>query len=85
MANPAPNEVILAVLAAEQQLTAARIRHVRDICAKAIDFDGTQASGTLTDRQWLAQSVLNILDGKIDKQIAYEQDPCPDDWDTDDD
>jgi hypothetical protein len=52
---------------AEQQLTAGRIAHVRDICANAMKFDGTQASGILTDRQWLAQSVLNILDGKVDE------------------
>jgi hypothetical protein len=57
-------------------LLSARVEHVRDICTRAIEFDNrhTTANG-LTDRQWLAQSVLNILDGKIDHQIREEQQP----------
>jgi hypothetical protein len=47
-------------------IDAGRIDHVRDICTTAIARDG------LTDRAWLAQSVLNILDGKIDVQIIAE-------------
>lgn len=45
---------------------------MRDICAKSIEHDATRPIGSadaLTDRAWLAQSVLNILDGKIDEQI----------------
>lgn len=54
-------------------LLAARITHVRDMCATWIRLDKT-GPGTLTDRAWLAQSVLNILDGNIDRQIAAEMD-----------
>ena len=52
-------------------LLAGRITHVRDICRSSIDQDRGKP-GTLTDRAWLAQSVLNILDGNIDRQIAEE-------------
>lgn len=57
-------------------LAAGREQHVRDICKTAIQHDvgapGWSTTGGLTDRQWLAQSVLNILDGKIDRQIERE-------------
>jgi hypothetical protein len=50
-----------------------RIAHVRDICSKAIDYDDGKAGvAGLTDRAWLAWSVLNILDGLIDAQIKRE-------------
>ena len=48
-------------------MIAGRIRHVRDICNKALERDGRN-----TDRAWLAQSVINILNGLIDAQIADE-------------
>lgn len=55
-------------------MIAGRIAHVRDICVKAIEHDGVQPDNplALTNRQWLAQSVINILDGLIDAQIARE-------------
>lgn len=53
-----------------------RINHVRDICDRAMEYDkgspGFTTTGGLTDRQWLARSVLNILDGNIDAQIREE-------------
>ena len=66
-----PAEVVLA-RAAEQRLAAARIAYVRDLCAKAIEHDRPQEASPnhWTDRHWLAQSVLNILDGKIDSQLT---------------
>ena len=59
----------------QDRLQAGRIRHVRDLCQGAIERDQGVYPGNshaLTDRQWLAQSVLNILDGKIDAQIVDE-------------
>lgn len=56
-------------------LDAGRLDHIRDLCLKAIDRDKDAYPGNpsaLTDRAWLAQSVLNILDGKIDPQIITE-------------
>lgn len=53
----------------EEMLVAGRMRHVRNICESTIEFDGGSA---MTNRQWLAWSVLNILDGKIDDQIHTE-------------
>lgn len=44
-----------------------RIGHIRAICDKALARDGK-----FTDRAWLAQSVINILDGLIDEQIKRE-------------
>lgn len=48
-----------------------RIQHVRAICESSIKHDGDTNQGQ-TARQWLAQSVLNVLDGAIDEQIAKE-------------
>lgn len=42
-----------------------RIGHVRAICNNALERDGRN-----TDRAWLAQSVINILDGLIDAEIV---------------
>jgi hypothetical protein len=57
-------------------IAAGRERHIRDMCQNAINHDvgapGNTTTGGLTDRQWLAQSVLNILDGTIDAQIRQE-------------
>jgi hypothetical protein len=44
-----------------------RIGHVRAMCNNALERDGRN-----TDRAWLAQSVINILDGLIDAQIVEE-------------
>lgn len=54
----------------QAQLLAARIAHIRDICTKAIELDSPRETDGWTDRHWLAQSVLNILDGKIDDELA---------------
>jgi hypothetical protein len=53
------------------ELIAGRIEHVRDICQTSIQHDSHRETGPThwTDRHWLAQSVINILDGKIDYQI----------------
>lgn len=56
-------------------LDAGRIDHIRDICQKAITQDSNvypHNPNALTDRAWLAQSVLNILNGNIDEQIIGE-------------
>lgn len=45
-----------------------RVEHVRGLCRNALDCDGAY-----TDRAWLAQSVLNVLNGNIDAQIRDEQ------------
>lgn len=51
-----------------------RIGHVRPICESSIEHDRAYESGPdhWTDRHWLAQSVLNILDGNIDPEIREE-------------
>lgn len=70
-----PDEVVLA-RAAQDRLAAGRIRHVRAICENAIERDkdpNDPSRPVQTDRKWLAQSVLNILDGLIDPQIIEEQ------------
>jgi hypothetical protein len=54
------------------ELIAGRISHIQDICRSAIEFDATKTYAGATDRQWLAQSVLNILGGNIDTQIISE-------------
>ena len=55
-------------------LTAARIKHVRQQCESSIEFDQFAVKlPNLTDRAWLAQSVLNILDGKIDHQLEIDE------------
>ncbi len=69
-----PAEVVLE-RAAQQRLIAGRITHVRDICQKAIERDQGMFPGNpnaQSDRHWLAQSVINILDGLIDDQIRRE-------------
>ena len=56
-------------------LTAARIKMVRVQCESSIAFDqypGLKYPALRTDRAWLAQSILNILDGKIDDQLGDE-------------
>lgn len=57
-----------------QQIAEGRIRHVRDMCLKAIEHDRPYELRPThwTDRHWLAQSVLNILSGNIDAQIRDE-------------
>jgi hypothetical protein len=69
-----PAEVVYA-RAAEQRLAAARIAYVHDLCAKAIEHDRPIETGPnhWTDRHWLAQSVLNILDGQIDDQLTVSK------------
>ena len=55
-----------------------RIRHIREMCSNFIRFDSSKApvgSSALTDRAWLAQGILNILDGAIDAQIDRELGP----------
>jgi hypothetical protein len=52
----------------ERHLLEGRVQHVRDLCLGALDRDGAY-----TDRAWLAQSVLNILNGNVDAQIYDEQ------------
>ncbi len=49
------------------RLVAGRVEHVRTICERSIELDRDRypdIPGARTDRSWLAQSVLNILDGK---------------------
>lgn len=58
-----PSEVVLA-RAAVARVLAHRIKHIRAVCQTCMDTDGA-----FTDRRWLAETVLNILDGKIDIQI----------------
>lgn len=52
-------------------LVAGRIGHVRKLCESSMEFDATEPGG-LSNRAWLAHSVLNILDGNIDAQINDE-------------
>lgn len=59
----------------QTSLTAGRIAHIREMCQNAIVGDSNVYPHNplaLTDRAWLAQSVLNILDGNIDAQIIAE-------------
>lgn len=45
-----------------------RIKHVRALCESSIEFDRRhERADGWTDRHWLAQSVLNILDGNVDE------------------
>jgi hypothetical protein len=61
---------------ANTDVTEGRLRHIRDICISAIEHDkgspDRDVMDGLTDRQWLAQSILNILNGNIDAQILEE-------------
>lgn len=50
----------------DYKLIAGRIEHVRYVCAKSIERDGGFLERAWTDRHWLAQSILNILDGNVD-------------------
>lgn len=52
-------------------LIGGRVRHVEEMCRSAVALDAAKGRG-LTDRAWLAQSVLNILHGSIDDQISEE-------------
>lgn len=54
-------------LLTEIHLTSGRIRHIRAFCQTTVD-----AEGELSNRGWACQTVLNILDGKIDEQIQEE-------------
>lgn len=60
-----------AILSTPALLVAGRIGHVKTLCQHAMDFDALP-QGELSNRAWLAQSVLNILDGSIDPQITAE-------------
>lgn len=51
-----------------KHLLEGRVEHIRDLCRRSLDRDGKY-----TDQGWLAQSVLNILNGNIDAQIRDEQ------------
>lgn len=52
-------------------LVAGRLGHVRKLCESSMEFDAMEPEG-LSNRAWLAHSVLNILDGNIDAQITDE-------------
>jgi len=59
----------------QTSLTAGRIAHIRDLCQSAMVRDLNvypHNPYARTDRAWLAESVLNILDGNIDAQIIAE-------------
>lgn len=73
--RPVLPPVATLVLYLEARMQEGRLRHVRDMCASSIEHDkGKLPRGCLTDRQWLAQNVLNVLDGSIDDQIREELD-----------
>lgn len=54
----------------KRKLQEGRIAHIRDICKGCLERDSPYS-----DRAWLAETVLDILDGNIDAQIEYEQLP----------
>jgi hypothetical protein len=54
------------------ELIAGRISHIQQICRRAVERDADAAYPNLTNRAWLAKSVLNILAGNIDEQIISE-------------
>ena len=71
--RPVLAPVVTLVRQLEDRIQEGRGRHVRDMCEGSILRDqGKLPRGCLTDRQWLAQGVLNILDGNIDDQIREE-------------
>jgi hypothetical protein len=51
----------------KKALQEARLAHVREVCMNVLRRDGAYS-----DRAWLAQAVLNILEGNIDAQIEEE-------------
>lgn len=54
-------------------LDAGRVRYIRMLCERALKLDIPQpGTVALSDRAWLAQAVLNIMDGNIDQQILAE-------------
>lgn len=57
------------------EVTQLRVRAaaIEELCTNSISHD-THHTGGLTDRAWLAQSVLNILEGKIDDQLLNPED-----------
>lgn len=60
----------------DPRIKAGRIAHVRDVCARSMEHDAGKAGvGALTNRAWLAETVLAILDGAIDEQIWEEISP----------
>lgn len=54
-------------------LLSGRIEAVRTACKSSIEYDSGKVGPGLTDRAFLAQSVLNILDGLIDDQLQDEE------------
>mgnify|MGYP000943530784 FL=1 len=46
-----------------------RIDAIREVCQTHRNPDGMDAVGGWTEREWLAQTILNILDGNIDDQL----------------
>lgn len=58
----------------DTDLMSSRVEAVRDACKSSIEFDAGKAGLGLTDRAWLAQSVINILDGLIDDQLLNPED-----------
>jgi hypothetical protein len=69
----------------DERLITGRITHIRDMCVRAIERDRQLETGPndWTDRHWLAHSVLNILDGKIDSQLIDERRDMSDVWQVD--
>lgn len=57
-----------------------RVAAIRQVCQESSNIDkGKVPEGCLTDRQWLAGVVLNILDGKLDDKLddlLLGDDPC---------
>lgn len=53
-------------------LLAARVADVKKLCESSIEFDKEDGAGGLTNRAWLASSIINVLDGAIDKQLLEE-------------
>jgi hypothetical protein len=51
------------------ELIAGRINHIQSLCRAFVKAPETRG---MTEREWLAQSVLNILGGNIDEQIIRE-------------
>jgi hypothetical protein len=56
----------------DDELVAKRIGRVQDICSTAIEHERARETGRWTDRHWLAQSVLNVLEGNIDYQFVTD-------------
>lgn len=53
----------------QRRVTDLRIAAIRQGCVSAIEADAPRSGVSLSNRAWLAQSVLNILDGRIDDQL----------------